>query len=328
MPWLTQTPGNNIPKIPEYNITRLNFKEIPIPSTGQPGMAADISLSLVNSYPVKFTIPSLGFDILVPNCGQNDPYIHLADATTDSIDVEPKSEVKVHVAGVVSKLPPPLLQHCPNNESSPLDLLLEKYIKGRDSTVYVRGSSHPSENTPSWITKIISSITVPVPFPGHTFDNVIKNFSLTDTHFSLPDPMAPPGSDGQHPQISGSIVVLAGLPKEINFALNITEVKATAGVRYKGKKFGDLDLQEWQPAQSRRIEDKNEGADIEIKSRIQGAPLNVTDNDVFSSVLEALFFARDVVLTVDALVDVKVLTVLGEVVVKKMPANGVVPIKR
>jgi hypothetical protein len=292
-------------------------------------MAADVSLSLVNSYPVKFTIPSLGFDILVPNCDPSDSYIHLADATTDTINVEPKSDLKVHVAGTVSQLPPPLLQHCPNNDSSPLDLLLDKYIRGRDTTVYVRGSSQPSENTPDWLRKIISSVTVPVPFPGHTFDNVIKNFSLTDTHFSLPDPTAPPNSDEQKPQISGSILVLAGLPKELNFGLNVTEVRATAGVLYKGKKLGDLDLKKWQRAQSRRVKDENdEGADIEIKSRIENAPLDVTDNDVFSSVLEALFFGKPLVLTVDALVDVKVTTVLGEVIVKKMPANGVVPIKR
>jgi hypothetical protein len=303
--------------------------EIPIPPSGKPGMAADVSLSLANSYPVKFTIPSLTFDILVPNCGQNDPYIHLADATTDAVDVEPKSEVKVHVAGVVDQLPPPLLRHCPNNDSSPLDLLLDKYIRGRDTTVYVRGSSQPSENTPDWLRKIISSVTVPVPFPGHTFDNVIKNFSLTDTHFSLPDPLALPNSDEQKPQISGTILVLAGLPKELNFGLNVTDVMATAGVMYKGKKLGDLNLKKWQHAQSKRIRNKDgEGADIEIKSRIEDAPLDVTDNDVFSSVLEALFFGKPLLLTVDALVDVKVTTVLGEIVVKKMPAHGVVPIKR
>lgn len=292
-------------------------------------MAADVSLSLVNSYPVKFAIPSLDFNILVPNCGQNDPFIQLANAATDEIDVEPKAEVYVHVTGIVSKLPPPLLQHCPNNNSSPLSMLLEKYIKGHDSTIYVRGSSHSSGNAPDWITKIISSVTVPIPFPGHTFDHIIKNFSLTDTHFSLPDPKAPSGSDEEHPQISGSISVLAGLPKEINFGFNVTKVKATAGVLYKGKKLGDLILRKWQPAQSRRIENKQEGSDdIEIKSRIEGAPLNVTDDDVFSDVLQALFFGVPVVLKIDALVDVKVSTVVGEVEVMHMPADGLVPIKR
>ena len=330
--WLIHELGNDLPKIPEYNITRLNFKEIDIPSLGHRGMAADVSLSLVNNFPVKFTIPSLGFDILVPNCGQHDPYIPLADATTAPIDVKPKSEVHVHVAGLVKQLPPPLLQNCPgpNNHTSPLDLLLEKYIKGRDTTVYVRGSSTSSEQTPDWITKIISSVTVPVPFPGHTFDDVIKNFTLTDTHFSLPDLLAPLGSDEEHPQISGNIIVLAGLPKEINFDLNVTQVRATAGVKWKGKKFGDLNLKEWQPAQSRRVEDKSgEGYDMEIKSRVNGAPLIVTDDDVFADVIQALIFGgKSVALQIDALVDVEVSSVLGKVIVKQMPAAGVVPVKR
>ena len=53
--------GDNIPFLPEYNITRLNFRE------ASRGMAADVSLSVINRYPVGFSIPPLAFDILVPN---------------------------------------------------------------------------------------------------------------------------------------------------------------------------------------------------------------------------------------------------------------------
>ncbi|KAH6674519.1 hypothetical protein B0J14DRAFT_590155 [Halenospora varia] len=321
--------GDDLPAIPKYNITRLNFQEVPISPDGHKGMGADVSLSLINNYPVKFTIPSLEFDILVPGCGVDDSYIRLAEATTATVAVEPKAEVEVDVRGVVRELPEALNRTCPKSHSSPLDLLLGKYIHGEDTTVFVRGSSSPKGDTPQWITQIISSVTVPVPFPGHTFDNVIKNFSLTDTHFSLPDPLADPDSDEANPQISGQIVVIASLPKEMNFSINVTQVKANATVKYNDKKLGILDLQNWQKAQSERIEPKKgENGTIKIQSRIENAPLRITDDEVFSDVIQEMLFGDStILLQIEALVDVEVSTVLGGLVIKAMPADGIVPVK-
>ncbi|KAF4637341.1 hypothetical protein G7Y89_g752 [Cudoniella acicularis] len=321
--------GSNLPAIPKYKITRLNFQEVPVSPGGRRGMGADVSLSLMNSYPVKFTIPSLEFDILVPNCGIHDPYIRLAEATTSTIEVEPSSEVDVDVRGIVRELSQPLIKNCPDSRSSPLDLLLEDYIHGNDTTLFVRGSSTPKGDTPQWITQIISSVTVPVPFPGHTFDNVIKNFSLTNTHFSLPDPLADPDTDEANPQISGQIVVTASLPKEMNFGINVTRVCANATVFYKGDELGVLNLHKWQKAESERIEPKDgESAAIRIRSQIRNAPLVITDDNVFSDVIQELLFGGNtILLKIEALVDVEVATVLGKLAIKHMPANGIVPVK-
>jgi hypothetical protein len=143
-------------------------------------MAADVSLSLVNSYPVKLTIPPMSFDILVPNCGLDQDYIRLADATTDVVDIEPYADVDVNVGGIVRELPKMLIKTCPHSDSSPLDLLLSDYIHGNDTTMFVRGSSLPSPETPEWISALAASVTVPVPFPGKAFDKLIRSFSLTE----------------------------------------------------------------------------------------------------------------------------------------------------
>ncbi|CZR59622.1 uncharacterized protein PAC_09516 [Phialocephala subalpina] len=321
--------GHDLPAIPEYNITRLNFREVPLPTNGRRGMAADVSLSLMNSYPVKLEIPPLGFDILVPNCGPDEPQIQLADATTTAIDIEPYSDVTVDVGGIVRELPESLIQTCPHSRSSPLDAFLSDYIHGKDTTIFVRGSNAPDSGTPDWITKIISSVTVPVPFPGHTFDSLIKNFSLTDTKFSLPDPFADPDSADANPQISGNIVVIAGLPDEMNFGLNVSRVRANTNVFYKGAKLGVLDLKKWQKAQSERIEPKKgQKNTLKIQSRIKDAPLNITDDNVFTDVIQALLFGGEtVILKIEALVDVEVSTVLGTLVIKDLPAEGSVPVK-
>jgi hypothetical protein len=293
-------------------------------------MAADVSLSVVNRFPVMLTIPPLGFDILVPNCMAEEPHILLADATTDVINVEPYSDVTVNVGGVVRELPKILTQICPNSDSSPLDLLLGNYLHGNDTTIFVRGSNAPSGDTPDWISKFISSVTVPVPFPSHTFEKLIKSLSVTETKFSLPDPLAEPGTDESNPRISGNIVAIAGLPKEMNFGINVTRVRANADVLYKGDKLGELNLRQWQAAQSELVE-PNDGDDItmRIQSHIKEAPLNITDDDVFTDILQALIFGgKDVSLQVVALVDIEVSTVLGTLIIRDMPADGVIPVKR
>ena len=291
-------------------------------------MAVNASLSLANKYPVKFTIPPLRFDILVPNCGIDEPYIRLADATTDTINVEPRSDVAVYVGGVVQELPESLIQACPDSHSSPLDLLLGDYLHGNDTTVFVRGSSTPSPDTPEWIAALMASITVPVPFPGRTFDKLVKNFSLTDTHFTLPSPFADP--DETDPTISGTIVVTAAIPQEMNFSINITRVRATADVYYKGEKLGILNLKKWQPAESVRQEPRDgEDATLKIQSKIKDAPLHITDEDVFSDVLRAyLLGGTQIMLKIVARVDAEVSTVLGELIIKDVPAEGAVPLKR
>ncbi|KAI9855177.1 MAG: hypothetical protein M1830_006481, partial [Pleopsidium flavum] len=237
--------GQDLPSIPNYDITKLNFHEIQLPN-GQRGMAADVLLTLLNDYPVKFTVPPLGFDILVPDCAPDEPYIMLADATTGEIRVQPKQKVHVAVGGIVRQLPDTLTTTCPNSDSSPLDLLLGDYLHGMDTTIYVRGSNAPSPKTPSWITDLIQNVIVPLPFPGHSFDNLIKEFSLEGVRFGLPDPLADPGTPDAQPKLSATVKALIGLPKEMNFPIDVARVRADADVFYRGEKLGYLDLRRWQ----------------------------------------------------------------------------------
>ncbi len=293
-------------------------------------MAAEVSLSTFNRYPVQLDVPELGFEILVPNCNALDPFILVADALTSPVAVRPESDVVIDVHGIVRELPEPLTTICPDSESSPLDLLLRRYLNGQAATVFVRGKKESSSGAPDWIGEVISSVTVPVPFPGRTFDKLIRDFSLTDVHFTLPDSTAEPGDPNADPKVSGTIVVTAALPSEMNFNLNVTSIRATADVFYRDNKLGELNLRKWQPANSTRIEpDENHEALLKIQSRIRDAPLNITDGDVLSAVIQALLFGGEkVVLDIKALVGVKVQTVLGELTLKDVPAEGKVPVKR
>ncbi|KAH6656326.1 hypothetical protein BKA67DRAFT_512212 [Truncatella angustata] len=320
--------ANKIPTMPAYNITRLNVKDVPAPG-GKKSMIADVSLSAYNEYPVELNVPELAFEILVPGC-EEDQSIVVADAVTSEIHMKPRTDVEVNAHGLVRELPDSLTRACPNSNSSPLDLLLKDYMHGEPATLYVRGSSRPDGSTPRWIADILSSVTLPVPFPGRSLDGLLRNFSLTDVHFTLPDPFADEGDPNANPKISGNVLVIAGLPAEMNFGIDVTKVRAFADVFYNSNKLGELNLKKWQKANSTKIDaKKGDEATLKIESRINDAPLNITDSDVFSDVVQKLMFGgKPIQLDIKALVDVKVETALGQMVLKDVPAEGKIPVKR
>ena len=321
--------GNDIPTIPQYNITRLNFHEVNLPDS-QTAMAADVSITMYNKYPVTFTVPPLGFDILVPGCGPEGDFVLLANATTGKVQVLPNQDLNVTVTGIIRQLPDTLTAVCPDKKTSPLDALLGDYIRGVDSTIFVRGADAPAGDTPSWISELIKSLIVPLPFPGHPFDNLMRDFSMTDVHLSLPDPFAEPGSPEAQPQISATVKALVNLPREMNFPVSVSHVRADAEVFYHDRKLGLLDLHKWQESNSTQVEAQGDGLPgLMVESIVEKAPLNITDDDVFSEIVQALLFGgKNVVLGVKAKVDVETETTLGKFVIREIPAQGKVPIKR
>lgn len=293
-------------------------------------MAVDVSLTLMNEYPVTFTVPPLGFDILIPDCSPEQPFILFANAKTAEIKVTPRTDVNVDVGGIVRELPETLLTACPESEKSPLDLLLSGYIHGDETTIYVRGTKSPSPDTPQWITDLLKSVIVPVPFPGHTFDGLIRDFSLANVHFSLPDPFAEPGSPKSQPRLSAVVKALVNLPEEMNFPIKVGRVRADADVFYQKKKLGSLDLSKWQRANSTRIEVNGKTpAGLAVESIVKKAPLEITDDDVFADLVQALIFgSKGIILGVKAQVDVETETALGKFIVRDLPAQGRVFVKR
>lgn len=320
--------GKDIPTMPDFNISRLEFHDNQ--KSDQHGLITEASLQVSNEYPLDFVVPALDFSLYVENCSPDQPFIKIADAHTGSVHLKPRKDLDVKVAGLIHDLPEAVLTACPGSHKSPLDSILGEYIQGGETTVYVRGSNKPSPNTPKWLAELMSQLTVPVPFPGHALGHLIKDFSLKNVHFQLPDPDDNPDSGTVEPMISADVRALISVPEEMNFPIKVHRFKAAADVYYHGQKLGYLDADEWRPAASKAVKNETTGhEDLEVISRMEKVPLTITDDDVFVDVVQDLLYSkRTIFLTIKADVDVSLETSLGEFVVRKIPTEGEVPIQR
>ncbi|KAL5389076.1 hypothetical protein PMIN06_009599 [Paraphaeosphaeria minitans] len=318
--------GDKLPSVPRYNITKLNLRE---QRPGRKGMGADVSIMVTNDFPVQLTIPPVAVDVLVDGCLESDAHIMVGTAETAQLQVEPKHDVEVNVTGRVDALSQALTETCPGSSKSPLDALLGDYMHGQDPKLYVNCCNFPDPETPAWVHDLLKDITVPVPLPGHEMGKLIKNFSLADVHFHLPDPFAEPGTPAAAPKVSAVVKVDINIPNEMNFPLDVNRVKADADIFYHGKLLGTLDLKKWQDANSTRIDAHgSDGPSLLVQSDIQKAPINIKDDDLFSEVVQELIFgSKGVMMKVKAAVSVKVDTPLGGFAVREIPAEGVVPVK-
>ncbi|KAL6158489.1 hypothetical protein ACJBU6_02601 [Exserohilum turcicum] len=317
--------SGDIPALPHYNITKLNLGEA---QHGRKGLAANATIVVKNDFPVEITLPPVAVDVGIEGCSA-DKHLMVGTAQTGELHVRPNSNVQVDVGANVEKLSEPLTQVCPNTAKSPLDAFLGDYMKGEDATIYINCCKFPDPATPDWARELLKDITVPVPFAGKSMGNLIKNFSLADMHFSLPDPFAEPGTPEAAPKVSGIVNVDIGLPNEMNFPIDVTQVKADADIFYRNKLLGKMNLEKWQKANSTHVEGHgSEGPSLLVQSTIKEAPIKIVDDDLFSQVVQTLLFGgKSVLMDLKAAVSVGVDTPMGKLAVRGIPAQGVVPVK-
>jgi len=311
--------GEDIPTMPDVELNLIRVAEYGPP--GKPhGMKALASALVKNDYPVSLDVPPLGFEVLLPDCfGGRLPF---GTARTDTLHIQPKQLLNVSVTGIIQQLPTSLTAACPGSDISPLDSFVGGYLKGKETVVYIRGGEQ-DKHTPDWIGKLLQDTVVPFPVPSHPFDNLIKNFTLLHPHLSLPDPMAEPDAPESKPRISATVKVVVGLPKDLDFNIDCDKVRADADVFYKGKRMGKLDLRKWQKSKTKKVEH-----DLLVEAVVDDAPLDITDGDVFSTVVQQMVFGgKGVELAIEAKVDVSTKTALGEFVVRQIPSKGKVLIK-
>ncbi|RVD80257.1 uncharacterized protein DFL_008158 [Arthrobotrys flagrans] len=316
----------DIPSLPALKLSRLNLAEVHLPE--QTALGANVTVDVENKYPINFTIPPLGFSVLLRSCDQE--FIEVAVARTSAVDIQPFRPIAVDVAGIIRSIPFALIEVCPGTGTSPLDDLLGQYVHGRTATAYVRGlpSDEQDPGLPAWLEELLGSVTLPVPVPaGNALKDILKSFSLNDVKFQLPDPDAEPDSPEASPRLSATVQAIVALPREMNAPLDVSKVIANADIFYKGRKLGEFHVPDWASATTVQREETH---DLEVNARVENVPLKITDTDVFSEVVQKIIFGggSGVKLQADGTADVKVgIASLGAFVIRGIPAKGDIVIK-
>lgn len=324
--YITKVPSD-VPKLPNPDISQIEISQVK--SHEQTALNINATVSIANNFPLDIDLPSLGFSVMLPSCDKT--YVEVGIARTAKARVSSYSPIVVSVQGIVESIPFPLVQICSDTGKSPLDDILGQYVNGPGPTIYIKGlplDRNDNNDIPAWLGESLASVVVPVQIPGgRTFDNLIKSFSLTDVNFRLPDLNADPDSQDSFPCISATILAVVKLPSELRAPMEVSRLKANADVLYKKEKFGEFHVSHWIPAQTTQHQETQE---LEIRSRVVDVPLNITDADIFSEVVQKIIFGGDegVVLEVLGAADAEVnVAALGAFTIRGIPARGDITVK-
>ncbi|KAG0637671.1 hypothetical protein HOY80DRAFT_245779 [Tuber brumale] len=311
-----------LPSLPEFQVNRMDVGEITLP--GHKALSINVSAVVQNPYLLEFDVPPLSFVILLSGCKADD-LVHVATAETSHLSVEPKTDIGVDVLGIIRNIPEELVTACPGSHTSPIDIFLDTYLHGRDTTVYIQGSQSPTSNAPSWLLGFLQSITLPAPFPGHSFDSVVKSFSLSRVKFQLPTPNAPAGTPEASLRLSADVLATVRLPQRMTFPLDVSRLKATADATYEGQKFGTLHFPKWIPASSAT---SNDSKYLYVQAEVRDSLLDIEDYNIFDEIVRKLLSGdgKPIFLGINGSTDVGIGTSLGQLVVKNIPASGEIKI--
>ncbi|ORY83095.1 hypothetical protein BCR37DRAFT_392454 [Protomyces lactucae-debilis] len=280
--------------LPKYNISQLAVKD-----DEAKGLSGSALLKVFLQSPFDITVPSVSVDVLIDGC--NNQKILLATGHNAPLDLDSHAKtIQLKALGSVGHLPKQATEPCPNHQPSPLDRLMQLYLAGNDTRVYVRGSS-PTQGDASWLQQVLSRITIPVDLPGSQSDQLARDIELADVKFNVGGFFRQ-----EKPKISGNVNAVIDVPAGIHVKVDVKGVKILADLIYKGKKFATFESPDWAPASSSFIKPTA----LKVQAQLRDAPVTITDNDVFTSVVSALI-GGNALLDVSGVADVRVSTGLG-----------------
>ncbi|KAK9466238.1 hypothetical protein V1512DRAFT_264179 [Lipomyces arxii] len=277
------------------------------------GISVSVAAQAQNPYPIHVSLPGLDWVVEAAACTPAQ-IVRLAVAHSEPLDVTPHGLVDLEVGSQVADLPRPFTQPCPDSESSAMDRYLRAYLSGDEIVVYVRGK--PGQRIaefPPWVSDLLAVLSIPVPVPGRSTDGstdkMVKSFGLSRVKIAMPQRV---------PRISALVNAVIELPKELDFSISVEKLKGISDLFYLGDKFGVLEIDEWTPAVSFYTP---EGY-IQVVAEISDVPLEITDQAVFKTMLQKMFFSGPVDVMVQGTIDVMLTTPVGEFAVRKLPAKG------
>lgn len=220
-------------------------------------------------------------------------------------------------------------------ESNNNDTVLDNFINDiKDNGVVnfnIQGESIDGSYG-EFFNNLINKIDIPVNYKIDKLndiinDKILKNVTMEDINFDFNN------DDGSGmPMINGALKIFIRLPYFITLDLvKVDDLKGFANLTYTGEKFSDILINNWQNATTTLIS-KDDNDDfynlILIESKLEKMTLNITDLDLFQIIVGKVLTIGSVPIDINALIDILVDSILGNIELDGIPGSGSTTISR
>jgi len=153
----------------------------------------------------------------------------------------------------------------------------------------------------------------------------VKSFSLSGVKFQLPSPNAPKGTPEASLRLSADVLATVRLPQKMTFPLDVSRLKATADATYEGHRFGTLHFPKWIPASSAT---SNDSKYLYVQAEVRDSLVDIEDYHIFDKIVRKLLSGdgKSIFLGINGSTDVGIGTIIGQFVVRNIPASGEIKI--
>lgn len=332
-----------------FNLDGLEINPVP---KGSQGVSIAAMISAFYNFSISADLPELRWKLFIPGCdtgsSTGDNEIYVADISNMPIHLKPFAVNELEVHTHIKTLSSDLNQQCPGSNHSALDQFAQQYLSGSVAHIKIQGSWNQPAGVPWWIKPILPMIEIKIPIRGQRTDQkLIRELEMSNFKMTYPPRKTPFEKPSGLPKLSAHIQATIVPPPMLNMteALHLS-VKQARGIAElfsgKGEQFAIVYIPEWLPCiTTTKMVDRDEDESALFKPskeeppktpsqtlayvvdfNLNGVPMNVTDESVFSEVARQMIVSGSAPITLHARVDADLSTPLGSFIFSDIPIEG------
>lgn len=319
----------------QFNLQDIKIN--PVSKGGFSGLRVFAVASAFYNFSISADFPELKWKVFMPGC-EDDEYVYVTEVANMPFHLVPFSFNELNVYANVKAVPKGLNTQCPGTNHSVIDRFAQEFLSGQNTSVKVRGSDHQLLDVPWWMASLIPMIEFTVPIKGHkTGEKLIRELELSNFMMTFPPRKSPFEKPKGLPKLSAHIQATIVPPSALNITedigLSADQAKGTAELfSSKGEAFATVDIPDWLPCStSTKMVDADPDFESErnqqilayvVEFNLNGVPMNVTDEAVFSEVARQMIVSGSAPITLQALVDAGLSSPVGSFIFTHIPIEG------
>lgn len=288
--------------------------------------------STVGEFPVSAMLPEFKWRVKIAGCEDNHGVLtnqDVCDGASLPFDLEEGDEdVNIYFQATLEKIPENLVTTCrAPSLRSPLDRFIESYLAGKLTAFYLEGI--PDKSQPTILNDLLCGYDIPYKvFGKEATEKLIRSVQLKEVRFG-----------NQHNKFHQKTVTFSGIALADVVLPQFMELKTTSAILVTGVRgtiqlfdsnrvhFGQIlahKIEDGEPDESFWLQTVSlaNGEGYKISCFFDNLPMEVTDREALAGVSREMILRGHSAITYDAVVDVRVKSVIGEFAVRSVRIKG------